>query len=152
MSIIYISLLNCHVIFKLAENGLWKHCSPPHVSPMYICSKCYPRSLITRMSFYSGSTKNQTLKTHKNRDQLRVLKVLYLWEQIKGKPFSTDGVVISPISPLVLITPTVGVEDQKFINRQSIRDSSMAASSPVVFSSMLIRPRFDYVTSVCSFN
>lgn len=47
MSIIYISLLNCHVIFKLAESGLWKHCSPPHVSPMHVCSKCYPRSLIT---------------------------------------------------------------------------------------------------------
>lgn len=62
------SLLNCHAIFKLARHGLWKHCSPPHVSPMFVCSKCYPRALsYHRMTFYSGSTKNQTLKTHKNR-------------------------------------------------------------------------------------
>lgn len=40
----------------------------PHVSPMLVCSKCYPRALsYHRMTFYSGSTKNQTLKTHKNR-------------------------------------------------------------------------------------
>lgn len=80
----------------------------------------YSKASCHRMSFHSGHIMDQKHQKCKNRKQLNVLKELYPWEQIKGKPLKTDVFMSFPIYSMLLITSTVVTGNQKLISRQTI--------------------------------